>query len=85
MAGVMLPSISSMLGLEAPARIQAAIFGLAATSTAVGFTVGPLVGGSVAALYNPSIGLLAAAAVALVLVVLLTLTGREPASAAPAR
>jgi MFS family permease len=47
--GMLGPVISTLLGLEAPPRVQARVFGVSASATAVGFALGPLTAGILAA------------------------------------
>jgi MFS family permease len=84
MAGVVGPSISTLLGLETPMTIQATAFGFIATANAFGLSVGPLLGGGVAAAYSPSFGLLTSAGVALLLGLVMVVAVREPTGRGPA-
>ena len=67
-----------MLGLEAPQAVKATVFGFAASATALGTIAGPVVVGAISAVSNVSVGLLTAAAAALVMAGSLTVRGREP-------
>jgi MFS family permease len=69
-----------MIGLETPTEAQSTVFGLNASSVALGFAVGPLIGGGVAAV-TASVppALLVIAALALGLAVLVAAGAREPA------
>ncbi|HEX6488198.1 MAG TPA: MFS transporter [Candidatus Dormibacteraeota bacterium] len=77
--GAVGPSISSMLGLEAPAEVQARVFGISASATAIGFGLGPLLGGSVAALASVPLALGMAGAFGVVLAGVVFFGAREPA------
>ena len=77
--GALQPAVSSMIGLESPAVVQARIFGLAASATALGFGVGPVLGGAAAAETGLTVGLVIAAVLAAVVATLLAVRGREPA------
>jgi len=76
--GAITPAISSMLGLEAPAEVQARVFGASSSAIAIGFALGPLVGGGVAATASVEAALLVSAAICLLLAGVLLLGGREP-------
>ena len=73
------PSISSMLGLESPPDVQARVFGIGASATALGFAFGPLIGGTVAGATDVPTGLVVAAVLSAILTVLLLVAVREPA------
>jgi MFS transporter, DHA1 family, multidrug resistance protein len=77
-AGSMIPALGAMVGLEAPAVIQATIFGISASFVSVGFGLGPLLAGIVASAAGVQAGLAGAAAIALVLAALLGFLAREP-------
>jgi DHA1 family multidrug resistance protein-like MFS transporter len=77
--GAVGPSIASMLGLEAPPEVQARVFGISASATAVGFGVGPLVGGTVAALGSVPLALALAGCFGIALAAVVFLGAREPA------
>ncbi|MBJ7604442.1 MAG: MFS transporter [Candidatus Dormibacteraeota bacterium] len=79
MFGATSPALSAMLGLEVPASIQARIFGFSSSATALGFALGPLGGGSIAARWGPSTGLLCLAGATLLLAAVLVARVREPA------
>jgi MFS family permease len=79
-SGVIQPATASMIGLETPPEAQSTVFGLNASSVALGFCIGPLVGGGVAAVAGAvPPALLVVAALALVLAILLAAGAREPA------
>jgi MFS transporter, DHA1 family, multidrug resistance protein len=78
--GVVIPATASMIGLETPHEAQSTVFGVNASSIATGFFIGPLIGGSVAAVSgNVTMALLVAAAIAVLLAALLATSAREPA------
>ena len=77
--GALGPAMSSMMGLESKPEIQGRVFGAAASSTALGFGLGPLIGGGAGALFSIETGMTVAAAAALSLSVLMGSLGREPA------
>lgn len=77
--GVLIPAIASMISMEAPTEIQATALGMNVTAMAVGVTIGPLIGGGVAALTNAPAGLTASAALSLLLAVIIGTRVREPA------
>ncbi len=78
--GALIPALSSMIGLEAPTAVQATVFGVSASAIAVGFGVGPLMGGFVASRFGIPAGLYLAAVAAAGVAVILA-RGREPAPA----
>jgi MFS family permease len=77
--GCLGPATSSMMGLEAPPEVQGRVFGAAAAATALGFGLGPLVGGEAGALVSIGAGMIVAAAAALTLSLLTATLAREPA------
>ncbi len=77
--GAALPAISAMLGLETPPEVQGRVFGLSGSATALGFGLGPLLAGTIAGVLSVPVGLFTMAGVALLLAVVVTLAGREPA------
>jgi DHA1 family multidrug resistance protein-like MFS transporter len=77
-AGSMIPALGAMVGLEAPAVIQATIFGISSSFVSIGFGLGPLLAGIVASAAGVQAGLAGAAAIALVLAALLGFLAREP-------
>jgi DHA1 family multidrug resistance protein-like MFS transporter len=83
MAGVMIPAFGAMTGLESPRMVQATVFGFASSGIAVGFGLGPLVGGLVASAAGVRAALLVAAGIALALVILLAVALREPGPPVP--
>jgi MFS transporter, DHA1 family, multidrug resistance protein len=76
--GAIGPALSAMIGLEAPPQVQARVFGVSSSATAIGFGLGPLGGGLLASQVGPSNAIAACAAVALALAAVLTLKAREP-------
>jgi MFS family permease len=78
-SGVIVPATASMIGLETPTEAQSTIFGINASSVALGFFFGPLVAGGVAATAGVPAALAVVAAIALGLAVLLATATREPA------
>ena len=79
LSGVIVPATASMIGLETPTEAQSTIFGINASSVALGFCFGPLIAGGVAASAGVPAALGVIAVVALGLAVLLSLGTREPA------
>lgn len=77
--GVVIPATASMIGLETPPEAQSTIFGANASSVALGFAIGPLVGGGVAATAGVPTALIVVAGLALVLAALVAFGAREPA------
>jgi MFS family permease len=78
-SGVIQPATASMIGLETPRDAQSTVFGLNASSVALGFCIGPLIGGGVAATASVEVARLVIAALALGLAVLVAVGAREPA------
>lgn len=77
-SGVVIPATASMIGLEAPPEAQSTVFGANASSVALGFAIGPLVGGGVAATEGVPAALIVIAGLALVLAALIAVGAREP-------
>jgi DHA1 family multidrug resistance protein-like MFS transporter len=77
--GAVGPATSAMLGLEAPPAVQGRIFGLSASATAVGWSLGPLIGGTMAGVLSISIALYTLGGFSVALALMMTLLGREPA------
>jgi DHA1 family multidrug resistance protein-like MFS transporter len=78
--GVVLPATASMLGLETPREAQSTVFGINASSVAMGFFLGPLIGGTVAAATSDvSSALYVIAGLSMALAALLSTQAREPA------
>ncbi|MHB8588851.1 MAG: MFS transporter [Candidatus Dormibacteraceae bacterium] len=76
--GVVIPATASMIGLETPPEAQSTVFGANASSVALGFAIGPLVGGGVAATAGVPTALIVIAGLALVLAALVAAGAREP-------
>jgi DHA1 family multidrug resistance protein-like MFS transporter len=77
-SGALAPAFGAMTGLEAPPIVQATVFGVGSSAIALGFGLGPLIGGLVASAAGIRAGLLVAAALALILAVLVGFRAREP-------
>jgi DHA1 family multidrug resistance protein-like MFS transporter len=77
-SGVVIPATASMIGLETPPEAQSTVFGANASSVALGFFIGPLVGGGVAATAGVPAALLVIAGLAVALAVLIAVGAREP-------
>jgi MFS transporter, DHA1 family, multidrug resistance protein len=76
--GALGPAISTMIGLEAPAEVQARVFGVSSSATALGFAVGPLGGGLLAARTGLATAIAACSVCAVLLAGVLGLKAREP-------
>jgi MFS family permease len=72
-----------MLGLEAPDRMKATVFGFAGSFISFGNGAGPLAGGAVAAFLDLRWGLITVAAAAVITGLLVWVCGREPAVGRP--
>ena len=82
LSGVIVPATASMIGLETPHDAQSTVFGVNASSVALGTAIGPLIGGVVAANTGANgvqIALSVTAALALLLAGLIAAAAREPA------
>ncbi|MGH7760083.1 MAG: MFS transporter [Candidatus Dormibacteraceae bacterium] len=77
-SGVLIPATASMIGLETPPEAQSRVFGVNASSVALGFAIGPAIGGAVAATTSVSAALIVVAILAIALAVLITVGAREP-------
>jgi MFS family permease len=77
-SGVVIPATASMIGLETPPAAQSTAFGLNASSVALGFFIGPLIAGGVAATANVPMALVVISAMALALAALIAFGAREP-------
>jgi DHA1 family multidrug resistance protein-like MFS transporter len=77
-SGVVIPSTASMIGLETPPEAQSTVFGANASSVALGFSIGPLIGGGVAATAGVPAALIVIAGLAIGLAVLVATGAREP-------
>jgi DHA1 family multidrug resistance protein-like MFS transporter len=77
-SGALIPAFGAMIGLESPSIVQATVFGVGSSAVALGFGLGPLIGGFVASAASVQIGLVVAAALALILAALVGFRAREP-------
>ncbi len=77
--GTVIPASASMIGLETPSGVQSTIFGINASSVALGFAFGPLIAGGVAASTGVSAAFGVCAMLSLVLAALVAIAAREPA------
>jgi DHA1 family multidrug resistance protein-like MFS transporter len=77
--GTVVPATASMIGLETPSEAQSTVFGINASSVALGFSLGPLVAGGVAATAGVPLALGVSAVLAIGLAVLIAAGAREPA------
>lgn len=76
--GTVGPTISTLIGLTSPAEIQARVYGVGASATAVGFALGPLGGGLLAAWLGTGPAVTACAACVVLLAALLAARGPNP-------
>jgi DHA1 family multidrug resistance protein-like MFS transporter len=76
--GAVTPSLASMLGLEAPVRIQGRVFGISSSAISLGFAFGPLLVSGIGGLVSITAAIWVAAGVTLVLAGVLAVGGREP-------
>jgi MFS transporter, DHA1 family, multidrug resistance protein len=77
--GTVIPATASMIGLETPSEVQSTIFGINASSVALGFAFGPLIAGGVAAGANVSAAFGVCSALSVGLAALVAVGAREPA------
>jgi len=77
-SGALIPAFGAMIGLGSPAMVQATVFGVGSSAIALGFGLGPLLGGIVASAAGIRAGLIVAAALAFSLAVLVGFRAREP-------
>ena len=77
-SGVVIPATASMIGLETPPEAQSTVFGVNASSVALGFAIGPAIGGAVAATASVSAALIVVAILAIALAALIAFGAREP-------
>jgi MFS family permease len=77
--GTVIPATASMIGLETPLEAQSTVFGFNASSVALGFSIGPLIAGGVAASASVDTALGVCAVLALGLAALIAIGAREPA------
>ena len=77
-SGALIPAFGAMIGLESPTMVQATVFGFGSSAVALGFGLGPLLGGIVASVAGIRAGLVVAAVLAFVLAALVGVRAREP-------
>lgn len=77
--GTVGPVISTMIGLETPAVVQARVFGVVASANAIGFALGPFGAGVLADRFDTVVAICGCAAAACLLAVVLAARAREPA------
>ena len=77
--GTLGPAMSSMIGLETPAEVQARVFGFSSSALAIGFALGPFSSGLFASHLGVSAAMAICAADALLLALVLVTRVREPA------
>lgn len=78
-SGVVIPATASMIGLETPHDAQSTVFGFNASAIAMGFFLGPLIGGAVAATSGVQVALYVIAGLSVGLGALVLTGAREPA------
>lgn len=76
--GTVGPVISTLIGLTSPPEVQARVYGVGASATAVGFALGPLGGGLLAAWLGTGPAVTACAACVVLLAALLAARGPNP-------
>lgn len=76
--GTVIPATAAMIGLETPPEAQSTVFGFNASSVAIGFSIGPLIAGGVAASANLSTAFAVCAVIGLGLAALVAIGAREP-------
>ena len=77
--GTVIPATAAMIGLETPLEAQSTVFGFNASSVAIGFAIGPLIAGGVAAGANVDTAFGVCAVLCLALAALIAIGSREPA------
>ncbi len=77
-SGSLIPAFGAMIGLETPPMIQATVFGVSSSAVAIGFGIGPLIGGIIASGAGVRTAMIWAAGLALVMAVMLGVRAREP-------
>jgi DHA1 family multidrug resistance protein-like MFS transporter len=77
-SGVVIPATASMIGLETTPEAQSTVFGANASSVALGFSIGPAIGGGVAATAGVPAALIVIAGLAIALAALMAAGAREP-------
>ena len=76
--GTVIPATAAMIGLETPLEAQSTVFGFNASSVAIGFAIGPVIAGGVAATASVNMAFAVSAVLCLGLAALLAIGGREP-------
>jgi MFS transporter, DHA1 family, multidrug resistance protein len=76
--GTVIPATAAMIGLETPLEAQSTVFGFNASSVAIGFAIGPLIAGGVAASANVDTAFGVSAVLCIGLAGLLAFGAREP-------
>ncbi len=74
------PVISTLMSMTSPAEVQARVYGVAASATAIGFALGPLTGGFLASRLGVSAGITATATCAVLLATVLAARGPNPST-----
>jgi MFS family permease len=77
--GTVIPATAAMIGLETPLEAQSTVFGFNASSVAIGFAIGPLIAGGVAASASVDTAFGVCAVLCLGLAALIAIGAREPA------
>lgn len=76
--GAVNPTISTLIGLEAPAAVRGTVFGFSASALAAGLATGPIAAGLAAAIAGVPVALAVSAFAAVLAAVLMALFVREP-------
>lgn len=76
--GAVGPAISAMIGLETPTSVQARVFGISSSATAIGFALGPLTAGEMGSAAGVPWAMALLAGFALILMAVIATRGREP-------
>jgi len=76
--GTVIPATATMIGLETPPEAQSTVFGFNASSVAIGFSIGPLIAGGVAATAGVDTAFAVCAVLSLGLAALIAIGAREP-------
>ena len=74
------PVISTLMSMTSPTEVQARVYGVAASATAIGFALGPLTGGLLASRLGVSAGITATATCAVLLATVLAARGPNPST-----
>src|SRR5579864_6321675 len=77
-SGSLIPAFGAMIGLETPPMIQATVFGVSSSAVAIGFGIGPLIGGIIASGAGVRAAMIGAGGLGLVMAVMLGARAREP-------